>query len=110
MPGHLAGELVWRPIRGVEKGRLREARLQAHYAAQWLARFARGYVPPQPDDGHTSLNWLGPLDKFTIEFSENGVRLSLQMGDLTLALHGRDETAGVRSLSLSGRTDAQAHQ
>ncbi len=110
MPGHVAGGLDWQPIRGVEMGPLREARLQAHYAAQWLARFARGYVPAQADDSHTSLNWLGSLDGFTTQPSENGVRLSLQIDDLTLALHGRDETAGVRSLSLGGRTDAQARQ
>jgi len=24
--------------------------LQAHHAVQWLARSARAYVPPQPDD------------------------------------------------------------
>src|SRR5438105_12514767 len=45
----------WRPVGGVDSGRLREARLQAHHAAQWLARAARALVPPQPDDGHTSL-------------------------------------------------------
>jgi hypothetical protein len=38
------------------------ARLQAHHAAQWLARAARAYVPPQPDDGRTDAQarqWLG---------------------------------------------------
>ena len=41
-----------RPLHAIDKARLSEARLQAHYAAQWLARAARAYVPLQPDDGH----------------------------------------------------------
>ena len=48
----------WRPLHAIDTARLSEARLQAHYAAQWLARAARAYVPPQPDDGHTV--WIAP--------------------------------------------------
>jgi len=36
---------------------LHAARLQAHYAAQWLSRAARAYVPAEPHDRHTSLGW-----------------------------------------------------
>ena len=36
---------------------LHAARLQAHYAVQWLARASRAYVKPQPDERHTSLGW-----------------------------------------------------
>ena len=74
----------WRRLRGVDQGALREARLQAHYAAQWLARLARAYVAPQPDDGHTSLGWDDALDGFTTHPSSNGTRLSLKIADLTL--------------------------
>src|ERR1700687_5123272 len=55
----------WRPLRGVDHGRLSEARLQAHYAAQWLARAARAFIPPQPDDGHTNLGWDHAFGGFT---------------------------------------------
>ena len=51
----------WKPLHGVDQRRLSEARLQAHYAVQWLARAARAYVPPQPDDGHTNLGWARQL-------------------------------------------------
>jgi hypothetical protein len=37
----------WRPLHAIDTARLSEARLQAHYAAQWLARAARAYVPPR---------------------------------------------------------------
>ena len=51
----------WVPLRGIDQRRLSEARLQAHYAVQWLARAARAYVPPQPDDEHTISVGTAPL-------------------------------------------------
>jgi len=102
--------LEWRPLRGVDPRRLNEGRLQAHHAAQWLARTARAYIPPQPDDGHTSLRWGDGLDGFITHPLTDGSRLSLQITTLTLALHGGDKTARVQSFPLTGRSDAQAHQ
>ena len=49
----------WVTLSDVDQRRLGEARLQAHHAIQWLARVARAYVPPQPDDSHTSMDWDG---------------------------------------------------
>ncbi|HEY1309940.1 MAG TPA: hypothetical protein VGF02_03245 [Pseudolabrys sp.] len=94
----------WRRLRGVDQGTLREARLQAHYAAQWLARAARAYVPPRPDDGHTSLGWDDALDGFVTHPAKNGTKLTLQIASLTFAVHGGP------SLSLDGRSDAQVRQ
>jgi hypothetical protein len=94
----------WRPLRGVDQGALREARLQAHYAAQALARFARAYAPPQPDDGHTSLVWDEALNGFATHPASNGTRLSLNIADLALVVDGG------KSLALNGRTEAQARQ
>ena len=34
----------WMPLGGIDQRRLSEARLQAHYAVQWLGRAARAYV------------------------------------------------------------------
>ena len=92
------------PLRAIDKPRLAEARLQAHYAVQWLARAARAYIPPQPDDGHTSLRW--DHDALTTQPFKDGARLSLHIADLTLALHGGD--GAVQSVSLGGRTDREA--
>ncbi len=102
--------LEWRPLRGVDKLRLHEARLQAHYAVQWLARAARAYVPPQPDDGHTSLQWEDGLDGFVTHPLSDGMRVSLQITTLTLALHSGVELTRVQSFPLAGRTDPQARQ
>jgi hypothetical protein len=98
---------VWRPIRGIESGRLREARLQAHHAVQWLARSARAFVPPQPDDSHTSLGWDDALDGFVTHPLKGDVRLGLRIADLTLLVGGAD---GQRSFPLDGRTDADARR
>ena len=100
----------WRPLRGVDKAALHEARLQAHYAAQWLARAARGYVAPQPDDGHTSLRWDDALDAFMTQPSKNGTRLSLQIAPLTLAVHGGAASSRSETLCVNGHSDAQVRQ
>ena len=92
----IMGGSDWRPFRGVDKRRLSVARLQAHHAVQWLARAARAYVPPEPDDGHTNLGWDNTLDGFTTHCLKNGMPLSLKIADLTLVLHGHDRTAGIQ--------------
>jgi hypothetical protein len=110
MSGETSGKLDWRPLCGVDRSLLIEARLQAHYALQWLARAARAYAAPQPDDGHTSLRWENGLDGFTTQPLRDETRLSLQITTLTLALHDREGAAHIASFSLAGRTDAQARR
>jgi len=100
----------WMPLRGVDRRRLSEARLQAHYAVQWLGRAARAYVPPQPDDEHTNLGWDRALDGFTTHPLKDGAWLSLKITDLTLALHVGEGRTQVQSFSLDSRSDAQARQ
>ena len=97
------GRSHWRPLRGIDQRRLSMARLQAHYAAQWLARAARAYVPPQPDDGHTNLGWSNTFDGFATHLMQGGTCLSLKIADLTLVLHSDERT--IQSFSLDGRTD-----
>ena len=97
----------WRHLREIDKARLSEARLHAHYAVQWLARVARAYVPPQPDDAHTSLLWDHAIGGLKTQPLKNGMRLSLQIGNLTLALSDGNGPAGAQSIFLSGRTDAE---
>jgi hypothetical protein len=89
---------------------LSEARLESHHAIQWLARAARAFIPPQPDDGHTSLGWDPVLGGFTTYPLKDGSWLSLRMIDLTLALHGGESDMRVQSYSLNGRTDMLARQ
>lgn len=108
MSGTIMRGSDWVPLRGTDQRRLSEARLQAHYAVQWLARAARAYIPPQPDDEHTNLGWDGALDGFTTHPLKDGAWLSLKITDLTLALHVGEGRTHVQSFSLDGRSDAQA--
>ena len=98
----------WRPLGRVDFARLREARMQAHYAAQWLARAARAYIPPKPEDGHTNLGWDNSFDGFATHLLQAGIRLGLRMPDLTLALLENGQIA--RSFPLHGRTEAEARE
>src|SRR5262245_54641563 len=108
MSGMIMHGSDWVPLRGVDQRRLSEARLQAHYAVEWLARAARAYVPPQPDDEHTNLGWDDSLGGFTTHPFKDDAWLSLKVTDLTLALHAGEES--VQSFSLDGRSDAQVGQ
>ena len=82
---------------------LHAARLQAHYAAQWLARAARAYVPARPHDGHTNLGWDDRFGGLTTHPLPDGSRLGLRIADLTLAFLDVHPHA----LPLDGRADAE---
>jgi hypothetical protein len=98
--------LHWQPLAALERGRLSRARLGAHFAAQWLARAARAYVAPKPDDSHTNLGWDDALGGFTTHPLPDGSRLALRLRDLALMwLAPRGPS---QSLSLGGLADADA--
>src|SRR5262249_39177679 len=100
----------WVPLRGINQRQLSEARLQAHYAVQWLARAARAYVPPPPGDEHTNLRLGGALGGFYTPPFKDVAWLSFRIADLTLALHVGEGSTHVQSFSLDGRSDEQAGQ
>jgi len=100
----------WRPLGGVDATQLGEARLQAHYAVQWLARLARAAVPPQPDDSHTSLGWDDQLDGFATHPLADGARLGLRLSDLTLTAMGGEAGRPARTFTLVGHSDAEARE
>jgi hypothetical protein len=96
----------WRGVEGVDHGLLREARLQAHYAVQWLARAARAYATPRPDDGHTNLGWDDALGALTTHPLPQRMVLGLDLASLTLNLWDGPENASTQALSLEGHRDA----
>lgn len=95
---------LWRPINGLDRGKLNEARLHAHYAVQWLARSARAYVPPQDNDGHTNLGWDDSEGVFSTHPMPDGSRLTLRIADLTLVLV--NSAGKTPFLNLDDHTDA----
>ena len=82
---------------------LRAARLQAHAAAQWLARAARAYVPAQADDRHTSLGWDDAFGGLVTHPLPDGSRLGLRIADLTIAFLDVHPHA----IALDGRTESE---
>jgi hypothetical protein len=84
--------------------RLREARLQAHYAAQWLGRVGSAFIPPQPDYSHTSMNWNDALMGFATNAMKNETRLGLRINDLVFVFLD-NEGARTSSFPLNGRSD-----
>ena len=93
----------WTPVDRTDFRKLRDARLLAHYAVQWLARFARGTLPAQPRDGQTGLVWDEGFGGLSTQPLPDGTRLGLRVADLTLAVLG-----GARqTLPLDGRADPE---
>jgi hypothetical protein len=100
----------WREIKAVERGTLSAARLQAHYAVQWLARAARAYVTPLPDDRHTNLGWDDAIGGLTTHALPRGTVLGLRLADLTLIVGEGAGLAGSQSIGLQGRRDAEIRE
>ena len=101
-------KLDWRPLAGLAQARLAEARLEAHHAAQWLARAARAFIPMKPDDSHTNLGWDDALDGFATHPLKDGARLGLRISDLTLVLIPSSGAEPLAQLRLHGRPNADA--
>jgi hypothetical protein len=101
----------WNRERIAERQRqgLREARLQAHYAVQWLGRLGGAFIPPQPDYGHTGMSWNDALAGFTTQALPDGSRFGLRIGDLLFVFLNK---AGERTESypMHGRTDREVRQ
>src|SRR5436190_3660867 len=96
-------EKLWQSVPRANFVFLHGARLQAHYAAQWLGRAARAYLKPQPDDRHTNLGWDDAFGGLVTHPLPDGSRLGLRIADLTLAFLDVHPHA----LSLDGRAEAE---
>jgi hypothetical protein len=97
----------WRNLRGVEPRMLSEARVNAHYALQWLARAARVYLPQEPDDSHTNLGWSDSIRGLETHRLQDGSRIGLNIADFALVFSGAGEGARRVACSVRGRTEAQ---
>ena len=85
---------------------LRDARVQLHWAAQVLSAAADRWLLPQPDDSHTSMEWLPEPGVLVGNAMASGLRLALALGGFELRTLQGDRT--VAALELTGRTLADA--
>jgi hypothetical protein len=88
---------------------LREARLQAHYAAQWLGRVGGAFIPAQPDYSHTSMSWDDALKGFTTNALKDETRLGLRIVDLAFVFLNK-EGKRTSSYPVNGRSDQDVRQ
>jgi hypothetical protein len=99
-------DVKWRPLRGVDQAKLSEARVQAHFAVQWLARAARAYIPAKPDDSHTNLGWDYTVGGLTTHAQPSGGKLGLRLADMTLTLLNTPNSNRSNMLPLNGNREA----
>ena len=79
----------WSPLGSSDSKALTNARLECHHAVQLATRLARGFLPAQPDDSHTTLAWdfdRNALKGRAIETDRGTFSLGLRIADLTLLL------------------------
>ena len=94
-------------MNGISWEALKEARRQAHYAVQWLAKAARNYIPKEPDESHTSLTWDTPHEALMLQPVTSGsipFRMGLRLKDLALIVVTDHD---ITPVPLLGHTDRQ---
>jgi hypothetical protein len=98
----------WHRLHGVDQAWLHAARVQTHFAAQWLARAARAYIPARANDDHTNLGWDNAFAGFVTHALPDGARIGLKLSDLSLAVLESAGDSPSSVLPLDGCGDAQA--
>jgi hypothetical protein len=96
----------WQSAGRIDRSRLTEARLQTHQATQWLARAARAFLPPRPEDSHTNLGWDDALPGLETHALPDGTVVGLNVRDLALVLRNGRDAPGRQTISLDGRREA----
>ena len=102
----MTNTLNWRPLQAIARERLSNARLKAHFGAQWLARAARANIKPRDDDSHANFGWDETCRGLATHPLRDGRRLALQLPDLTISLIDTASTS-LASLHLEGLTEPQ---
>lgn len=96
----------WKPLGSIDPTALVDARLQAHHAAQWLARAAYAAIPKEPDDSQANLGWDPALNALVSRDFEGGFRIGIRPAELSLLW--LEAGGGMATYWFDGRTDAEA--
>ena len=95
----------WKQQRPVNIKHLVDARLQAHFALEWVSRFGRFLVPPRGDYGHVASRWdsgLEMLVTYPAAQYDAMVMVGLKLDPLEVALIEGGGTP--RKITLEGHT------
>ena len=95
----------WKQQRPVSIKHLVDARLQAHFALEWVSRFGRFLVPPRGDYGHVASRWDSELEMlvtYPAAQYDAMVMVGLKLDPLEVALIEGGGTP--RKITLEGHT------
>ncbi len=80
----------WKKLTLPYNENLSDALQQQHHASQFIALVGRYLVPQQPDDSNTNMQYLFDKELLVGKALANGMRLALQLTDLTLYILDKD--------------------
>jgi hypothetical protein len=101
---------TWRQVDPARGKDLVDARLQLHHAAQLAAAFGISYLPAQPDDSHTNLEWIDSLGALSSKPSGSAsVRVAVRASPFAILVLDAKASA-LATYSLDGRTIGDAAQ
>lgn len=93
---------TWKQMEKVSPSAVKEARLEAHHAVQWLAKMARAFCAPEADDSHTSLTWDAEKEILVARPLAKDLTVGLRLRDLSLVIQFEAEQ---QSFPLIGHTE-----
>lgn len=96
----------WETVGVVDPKSLKNARVEAHWAAQIIGGTGEAVVPAEPDFSHTSMEWLNEHRVLAGQLTAERARVGLRLADMSLIVLKKDEVAA--SLQLAGKTLADA--
>lgn len=88
---------------------LNDALQQQHHASQFIALVGRHLIPQQPDDSNTNMQYLLDKELLVGNALANGMRLALQLSDLTLYIIDKD-SKHKSEISLAGKIMEQVFE
>jgi hypothetical protein len=101
--------MTWQSLGRLDPSGLRDARLQAHWAAQVLSAAGETFLEPAPDTSHTAMSWNVKQGAFfgRALSATRPCRVALRVADLTLLVLGAGDAPSAE-LALPGHTLAEA--
>ena len=101
---------TWREVDPASGRDLVDARLQLHHAAQLATAFGISYLPAQPDDSHTNLEWIDSLGALASKASGSAsIRLAVRASPFAILVLDAKASA-LATYPLDGRTIGDAAQ
>ncbi len=97
-------KLIFRPF----DDNIREALLQQHHAAQYIAMAGRYLVPQQPDDSNTNMEFLTDTGLLAGHELVKGIRLALHLTEMKLCI--LTSSGCTREISLAGKTKQEVYK